>query len=99
MRKAAEAAPEILKKATPIAFEGAARVVTLLPGLLLAPVNGNADPAKDRDWQLYHRNHTQQPAIPPPPPPDKVRLAQLERALEAQTLTAQEEADNSALVN
>ncbi|WP_460582534.1 hypothetical protein [Hymenobacter arcticus] len=61
--------------------------------MLLAPVNGHADPAKDYDWQLYHRNHQPQAAIPPPPQPDKVRLVQLERALEVQTLTAQKEAE------
>lgn len=90
--KAVQAAPEIIEQAAPIALEGVARTLTLLPVLLLDPVNGNADPAKDYDWQLYHRNHQQQ-AIPLPPPPDKVRLARLERALEAQTLTAQEEAE------
>jgi hypothetical protein len=69
-----------------------AQTATLLPALLLTSVNADADPAKDRDWQMYKRNSTH-PTIPLPPPPDKVRLAQLERALAAQTLTAQEEAE------
>lgn len=55
--KVAQAVPKIIAKAKAIPFEGVACTVTLLPGLLLDPVNGNADPANDRDWQLYYHNY------------------------------------------
>lgn len=83
---------EIAKRVSPqVVIPFAARVITLLPGLLLSPANSEDEPANKREWEMYHRNHPN--PIPPPPPPDTVRLAQLERALDAQTLTAQEEAE------
>lgn len=92
-RKVGQAAPEILKKAEPIALEGLARTLTLLPSLLLTPTNSPDDPGYASEWELYNRNNHPASPIPPPLKPDEVRLAELEQALTAQTLTAQEEAE------
>ncbi len=101
--KAEEAATGLVKKViTPagevgteflgISLGAIGRVAADLPLLLLTPMNSNADLSKDGDWQMYKRNNNY-PTIPPPPKPDAVRLAELERALEAQTLDIQEEGE------
>lgn len=88
---AKETVPEIIEQVKPIPFAGLARTLTLLPSLLLRPMNADADLSKDYDNQLYNRNH---PApIPPPPKPDALRLAELERALANRALDTQEEAE------
>lgn len=92
-RKAVQAAPGIIEKAEPIAFEGVARTISLLPGLLLTPTNSPDDPGYASEWEMYRRNHHPASPILLPPKPDEVRLAELERALAAHTLTAQEEAE------
>ena len=76
-----------------VSLAAVGRTAALLPGLLLQPVNSNADPAKDYDWQLYHRNSQRGIAIPAPPKLDAVRLAELEHALASGTLTASEETE------
>jgi hypothetical protein len=81
------------EKALPIAGEGVARTISLLPALLLITTEGKDDPGYASEWEMYRRNNHPVTPIAPPPTPEKVRLAQLERALEAQTLTAQEEAE------
>lgn len=89
--KAAEKIAEKLSDEIP--WLRAARTVTLLPGLLLTPVNQQADPGQDYDNQFAQRNHDRNQAISPSPTPDEIRLAELERALVAQSLTTQEEAE------
>ncbi len=102
--KAEEAATGLVKKVlTPagelgtevggVGLGAIGRVAGLLPGLLLTPTNSSDDPGYASEWEMYNRNNHPVSPVPPPPKPDEVRLAELERALTAQTLTAQEEAE------
>ena len=69
------------------------RTAGLLPGLLLMSTNNPDDPGYASEWEMYYRNNHPVSPIPLPPKPDAVRLAELERALDAQTLDVQQEAE------
>lgn len=91
IKKVLTPAGEVGTEIAGVSVAAIGRTAALLPSLLLTPTNSPDDPGYASEWELYRRNNHPDSPIPLPPPPDKVRLAQLERALAAQTLTAQEE--------